>query len=63
MKDEEEYRVRRLVGHEIGQKLDDLSVADLDERIALLRSEIERLESAKAAKNAARDAASSIFRL
>jgi uncharacterized small protein (DUF1192 family) len=63
MKDEEEYRVRRLVGHEIGQKLDDLSVADLDERIAVLRSEIERLESAKAVKNAARDAAGSIFRL
>jgi uncharacterized small protein (DUF1192 family) len=63
MRDEEENRVRRPGWHEIGQKLDDLSVDDLDERIAVLRSEIERLESAKAAKNAARDAAGSIFRL
>lgn len=50
-------------GHEIGQKLDALSVDDLEARILLLRQEIARLEEAREAKRAARDAAGSIFRL
>ena len=32
--------------HEIGQNIDDLSAPELAERIALLRSEIDRLEKA-----------------
>lgn len=60
--DDEDFRIRRPATHVIGQKLDELSVGDLAERIALLRGEIERLEAAKAAKEAARDAAGSIFK-
>ena len=48
--------------HEIGQNLDDLSAPELAERIALLRSEIERLERAIAAREATRAAASAAFR-
>ncbi|MDR7039650.1 uncharacterized small protein (DUF1192 family) [Methylobacterium sp. BE186] len=60
--DDEIFPVRRTVtAHEIGQKLDDLSVEELGERIALLRREIERLESAREAKQAAKSAAGSIF--
>ena len=53
---------RRKTGHEIGQKLDELSVHDFAERIALLRAEIARLEAAKDLKQRALDAAGSIFR-
>ncbi|KAB1069615.1 DUF1192 family protein [Methylobacterium planeticum] len=61
--DDEAYAIRTRPAHEIGQKLDDLSVDDLDLRIAALRAEIERLEAARAAKQAALAAAGSIFRL
>ncbi|GLS44728.1 DUF1192 domain-containing protein [Methylobacterium brachythecii] len=59
---DEDVRPRKPASHEIGQKLDELSVGDLVERIALLRTEIERLEAAKLAKEAARNAAGSIFK-
>jgi uncharacterized small protein (DUF1192 family) len=48
--------------HEIGQSLDDLSVADIDARIAILRAEIERLESARKAKQASASAAAAFFK-
>lgn len=48
--------------HEIGQILDALSVDELDERIVLLRAEIERLEAAKAAKQASKAAADLFFK-
>jgi uncharacterized small protein (DUF1192 family) len=38
-------------------------VAELSERIVLLQREIVRLEAARDAKSAARDAAGSLFRL
>ena len=53
---------RRKISHEIGQKLDELSVHDFDERIALLRAEIDRLEAAKFVKKRALDDAGSVFR-
>ena len=56
------FPVRRAAAHEIGQKLDDLSVEELGERIALLRREIERLEAARDAKQAAKSAAGSVFK-
>ncbi len=52
----------RVVAHEIGQPLDTLSLADLDARIALLRAEIARIESARAAKQAAQGAADAFFK-
>ncbi len=50
-------------GHEIGQNLDALSAPELAARIALLRSEIERLERAIAAREATRAAAHAAFKL
>lgn len=49
--------------HEIGQDLSPLSVADIDERIDLLRAEIARLEEARTKKEATRSKADSLFRL
>jgi uncharacterized small protein (DUF1192 family) len=51
------------VVHEIGQNVDDLSAPELAERIALLRAEIGRLEKAKAARQATRAAADSVFKI
>ena len=51
------------VAHEIGQNIDDLSAPELSERIALLRSEIDRLERAIEARQATRAAAASIFKI
>ena len=48
--------------HEIGQDLSMLSVFELDERIGLLRQEIVRLETARAAKEAAQNAADAFFK-
>ncbi len=48
--------------HEIGQDLSLLSVGELQDRIALLRDEIARLEAALAQKHASRDAAGAFFK-
>ena len=48
--------------HEIGQDLSVLSVGELQERIELLAREIERLQEAKAAKEASKAAADAFFR-
>ena len=48
--------------HELGQSLDGLSVGELDERIAMLRAEIARLEEEKRTKGAANDAAEMAFK-
>jgi uncharacterized small protein (DUF1192 family) len=59
---EDDDRPRRKVTHEIGQDLSLLSVEELAERIALMTSEIERLQVAMSKKRASRDAANSIFK-
>jgi uncharacterized small protein (DUF1192 family) len=48
--------------HEIGQDLSLLSAGDLTERIAILRSEIERLEAELQAKSVTKNAAEALFR-
>ena len=48
--------------HEIGQDLSLLSVEELAERIALMTSEIERLQAAMSKKRASKDAANSFFK-
>lgn len=48
--------------HEIGQDLSMLSLVEIDERIAALKSEIERLIEARARKDASRSAADAFFR-
>ncbi|WP_293867008.1 DUF1192 domain-containing protein [uncultured Alsobacter sp.] len=52
----------RPTSHELGQDVAMLSVDELDERVALLRSEITRLEEARAAKLASRAAADAFFK-
>lgn len=47
--------------HEIGQDLSELSLGEIDERIALLRAEIERLAQMRKQKDASRSAADAIF--
>ncbi|MCA1412350.1 DUF1192 domain-containing protein [Bradyrhizobium sp. NBAIM20] len=59
---EDDDRPRKKISHEIGQDLSLLSVEELTERVALLKTEIERLEEAAAQKRASRDAANSIFK-
>ena len=59
---EDDDKPRRKVTHEIGQDLSLLSVEELTERIALLNSEVERLQAAVAKKRASKEAASSFFK-
>ncbi|CAL8976051.1 hypothetical protein RHODGE_RHODGE_04838 [Rhodoplanes serenus] len=59
---DEDDRPKRKLGHEIGQDIALLSVAELGERIDLLRAEIVRLEAARDAKQASRSAADQFFR-
>lgn len=58
----EEEPLRKTRPHEIGQDLSLLSVADLDERIVLLRAEITRIEAELAAKGSTKQAAEALFR-
>jgi uncharacterized small protein (DUF1192 family) len=62
MATEDDDKPRKKITHEIGQDLYLLSVEELTERIALLNSEIERLQQAAAKKRASRDAANSVFK-
>jgi uncharacterized small protein (DUF1192 family) len=62
MASEDDDRPRKKVSHEIGQDVSLLSVEELSERIALLRSEIERLEAASVKKRASKEAANSFFK-
>ena len=59
---EDDDRPRKKVTHEIGQDLSLLSVEELTERVALLKTEITRLEEATTKKRASRDAANSVFK-
>lgn len=62
MAQEDDDARRRPTVHEIGQSLDLMSVAEIEARIEALRAEIERLEAARAAKQAAGSAAEAFFR-
>jgi uncharacterized small protein (DUF1192 family) len=59
---DDEDRPKKKIVHEIGQDLALLSVGELQERVALLREEIARLEGAAASKQASRDVASQFFK-
>jgi uncharacterized small protein (DUF1192 family) len=48
--------------HEIGQDLSALSLHELDERMAVLQIEVDRLSAAKAKKAASMAVADSIFK-
>jgi uncharacterized small protein (DUF1192 family) len=59
---EDDEAPRKKITHEIGQDLSLLSLEELTERMALLNSEIERLQQAAAKKRASKDAANSVFK-
>ena len=59
---EEDDKPRKKISHEIGQDLSLLSVEELSQRIALMTSEIERLQAAMTKKCASMDAANSFFK-
>jgi uncharacterized small protein (DUF1192 family) len=62
MASEDDDKPRKKVSHEIGQDLSLLSVEELTERIALMTSEIERLQAAMTKKRASKEAANSFFK-
>jgi uncharacterized small protein (DUF1192 family) len=53
---------KKKIAHEMGQDLSPLSVAELGERIALLKDEIARLEAEMARKRASQNAADAFFK-
>jgi uncharacterized small protein (DUF1192 family) len=59
---EDEEKPKKKLSHEIGQDLSLLSVEELNERIALLTSEADRLREAMAKKRASKDAANAFFK-
>lgn len=59
---DDDDRPKRKIVHEIGQDLALLSVKELEERIALLREEIGRLEADIRSKQASRNLADQFFK-
>ena len=59
---EDDDKPRKKITHEIGQDLSLLSVEELDQRIALMTSEIDRLQLAVTRKCASKEAADSFFK-
>jgi uncharacterized small protein (DUF1192 family) len=62
MKEDDDDRPKKKITHEIGQDLYLLSVKELEERIALMTEEIERLKASIATKQSSRGVADSIFK-
>ena len=60
--EDDDNKPRKKITHEIGQDLSLLSVEELTERIALMTSEIERLQAAAAKKRASKQAADGFFK-
>ncbi len=59
---EDEDAPRKKLKHDIGEDLSMLSLDELAERIALLQTEIARIEAAIAAKKASAEVAASLFK-
>ena len=59
---DEDDRPKKKIVHEIGQDLALISVKELQERIALLKEEIGRLEADIARKQASRSTADQFFK-
>jgi len=59
---DDEDRPKKKIAHEIGQDLALLSLGELNDRIALLREEIARLEAVASSKKASRDVAAQFFK-
>ena len=59
---DDDDRPKKKISHEIGQDLALISVRELEERIALLREEIERLEADIGRKQSSRNVADQFFK-
>ena len=59
---DDEDRPKKKIVHEIGQELALLSLGELNDRIALLREEIARLEAVASSKKASREVAAQFFK-
>jgi uncharacterized small protein (DUF1192 family) len=59
---EDDDRPKKKISHEIGQDLTLLSVGELNQRIALLKDEIARLEADIKGKQASKAAADLFFK-
>ena len=59
---DDDDRQRPKITHQLGQDLSLLSFDDLNDRVAILEAEIERLKVEAAKKRASRDAAASFFK-
>jgi len=59
---DDDDRPKKKIQHEIGQDLSLISVAELQERIELLRGEIVRLEADIARKQSSRASADQFFK-
>ena len=59
---DDDERPKKKISHEIGQDLALISVRELEERIALLREEIERLEADIRKKQSSRNVADQFFK-
>jgi uncharacterized small protein (DUF1192 family) len=59
---DDDDRPKKKIAHEIGQDLSLISVAELHERVALLREEIARLETDITAKQTKRQSAEQFFK-
>jgi len=59
---DEDDRPKKKIVHEIGQDLALLSIKELEERIALLKEEIGRLQATIASKQGSRNVADQFFK-
>jgi uncharacterized small protein (DUF1192 family) len=59
---DDDDRPKKKITHEIGQELALLSVKELQERIALMKEEIGRLEASITSKQASRNVADQFFK-
>ena len=59
----DDERPKKKLAHEIGQDVSLVSEGELEERIALLEGEVERLRGEVAKRRASRSAADAVFRL
>ena len=53
---------KKKAGHELGEDLSTLSLNELEDRIGLLKAEIERIETVIRSKRASADVAASFFK-
>jgi len=61
--DDEPLQPIRKFGHQVGEPLAALSIAEIDERVRELHNEIQRLEEDKRQKLASKNEASAVFKM